>query len=264
MKPLAIIPTFVSNVADVGLLIDCVESLRRTVGDAIDVLIVDDYSPEPLLFDSIVLDYKSSLEFEVFRKQENTGFSDTVNVGLRHAREEGRDALLVNADIEFTSKGWLDAMLAQENLHSPGLAAVVGALLLYPTGLVQHAGIYLSLLTRTFDHLYKFGPPELAQVRRPASVPVTGALQLIRHETLMSVGLYDDDFKMGFEDVDYGLRVMLSGRESVYCPGAVAVHHESAFRGRPSEKLAAWQKESFDLLGRKYADVNLATLVPFL
>jgi GT2 family glycosyltransferase len=264
VKPIGVIPTYIANVGDIALLVDCVTSLRATAGDALDVLIVDDCSPEPLLLDAFEQDYKPSLQFDVFRKEENTGFSKTVNVGLEHALEAGADAVLINADIEFEDSGWLGAMLAQENLHGDGLAAVVGARLLYPNGLLQHAGIYFSLLNRTFDHLHKFGPADLGAALVSRSCPVTGALQLIRHEALTGVGLYDDEFQMGWEDVDYCLRTFLSGRECVYCPEAVAIHHESVFRGRPNEKVRTWQEDSFRRIGEKYADVNMATLVPFL
>ena len=45
---------------------------------------------------------------------------------------------------------------------------------------------------------------------------------------------------MGYEDVDYCLRVFDAGLECVYEPAAWALHHESALRGRLDAKNAAW------------------------
>jgi hypothetical protein len=63
--------------------------------------------------------------------------------------------VLVNADIEIITDGWLDRFQATEGLFVEGPAAVVGALLFYPAGLIQHGGVYFSLLTREFNHFWR-------------------------------------------------------------------------------------------------------------
>jgi GT2 family glycosyltransferase len=236
--PLAIIPSFISTPEDRGLLASTIDSIKETAGDDVEILVVDDGSPAPEGIDG--------LGAEVVFKDENTGFSSTVNVGLQRALEEGRNAFLINADIEVLTKNWVEALL------------------LYPNGLIQHAGIFFSLLTRTFDHLYKFGPWNLPEALEADVRPVTGAFQFIRHETLTNVGLYDETFKLGWEDVDYCLRVLLSGRECIYQPAVRALHHESVFRGRGSEKVSRWQGESYLRLMTKYQDQSFAGLVPTL
>ena len=78
----------------------------------------------------------------------------------------------------------------------------MGPLLLYTNGLVQHAGVYFSVITRRFDHRYRLAPRALAQVQKGITCPVTGALQYIRYETIKKIGIYDENFKMGYEDID--------------------------------------------------------------
>jgi hypothetical protein len=56
--------------------------------------------------------------------------------------------------------------------------------------------------------------------------------------------------------------VFKTGRECISQPAAVAYHHESLFRGRPSPKLADWQDRSFLLLRRKWAGTDFAPFVP--
>jgi GT2 family glycosyltransferase len=141
---------------------------------------------------------------------------------------------------------------------------VVGGLLLYPTGLIQHAGIYFSLLTRTFDHLYKYGPGNLPEALKMRVAPVTGAFQYIRNETLQLIGLYDEKFHMAHEDVDYCIRVFLAGLQCVYNPNVRAYHFEAMFRGRPSPKLEQWQALSWMYFAEKYATQSFSGLVPFI
>src|SRR3954466_13210048 len=150
MKPLIVIPNYMSREADMEILGECVQSIRRTVSDTVDVLIIDDRSPSPWLVDVFEERY-SRYGFELLRKDENEGFSRTVNVGLTRAREEGREAILMNADIVMRTPGWLN--LCRKTTVEPGVkAGLVGALLLYPNGLIQHAGLYFSRIANMFEH----------------------------------------------------------------------------------------------------------------
>lgn len=261
MRPLVVIPTYLRERSDYALLEACLGSLWLTTGPGeVDVLIVDDGSPNRDLVEEMER-WSVFGTFEVIAKEENEGFSRTVNVGLRRALQEGRDAILCNADIEFVGP-WLAPLLATERLDGAALAEVAGARLLFPNGTIQHAGIYFSLLTRSFDHRMKFGPSDLPEALEPFSCPVTGALHLIRHAALERIGVYDEQFRMGYEDVDYCLRVFLEEGQCIYNPEVCAIHHESVFRGRKSEKLNRWHMQSFLLLCEKYATVNFAALVP--
>jgi GT2 family glycosyltransferase len=257
-KPLVVIPSYLTSEEGLGATRDAIESVRKTAGAGVEVLVVDDGSPERGLVDELE---NSQLEFEVHRKPENSGFSRTVNIGLRRALQQGRDAVLMNADVEITTPGWVRQFRATQDQQSQP-AAVVGALLLYPTGLIQHGGVYFSLLTRTFDHLYKYGPADLPEALKKSVCPVTGALQYIRHSTLESVGLYDEKFFMGWEDVDYCLRVFAKGKQCIYNPNVRAFHFEYMFRGQPSPKIADWQAKSWIYLCDKWQDQNFSDLVP--
>lgn len=278
--PLAIIPAYVADEEALDLTRRCLSTLVATAPE-LDVLVVDDHSPRRDLVTPLVTECALN-QVGFHRNLENRGFATTVNVGLRQALDEGRDALLVNADVEFFEEGWLDALLRAvtpcETCRDGRDAVlgcerclararqkpyVVGAQLLFPSGLIQHAGIYYSVLHRTFDHIFRLAPGGLPEARVPRVCPVTGALQLIRHEALALVGLYDEDFPLGYEDVDYCLRVFGAGRDCVYQPLARAIHREGAFRwDDPEHELRA--RESLAHLERKHAGLSFGDHVPTL
>lgn len=258
-SPLVIIPTFMREPRDLQVTLQTVASIRDTDPD-VPVLLVDDCSPVGGLVDELAT-HRGTLSFDLERQPENAGFSRTINVGLRAALAEGRDAILVNADVEFLHRGWVATLASQKDTQRRP-AAVVGALLLYANGLIQHAGTFFSMLTRSFDHRYRFGPALLPEANQACVCPVTGALQFIRHSTLQTVGLYDEDFRMGYEDVDYCLRTFDAGLECIYQPAVKAVHHESLFRGRADEKLNEWQSESMLTLMRKHGATNMSRFIP--
>ncbi len=252
---LAVIPTFMRTPGDLEVTLRMLESLRATE-PAIEVLFVDDGSPADVLVDELEA-AASRFDSELIRVAENRGFSATVNVGLNRALETGQDAVLVNADIEFLHEGWADRMAAED-------ASIVGGLLLYPTGIIQHAGIFFSLLHRTFGHRYQYAPSNLPEAQVACTCPVTGALQFVRHACLEELGVYDEAFRMGFEDVDYCIRALVAGHDVVYQPEVRALHFESLFRGQTNAKLAAWQEESWMTFMRKWKDQNFAQWVPAL
>lgn len=214
-----------------------------------EVLVVDDASP--IGEDAVAAVVKVRFDGRSYeRREENGGFSRAVNVGLDVARDEARDAVLVNSDIEFHHVGWLDALL-----NSPG--DVVGALLLYPNRTAQHGGIYFSPHTRTFCELFKGAPHDLPALYTQRECPVTGALQLIRAETLQDVGVYDEGFRLGWEDVSYCLDVFKSGRKCIFQPRAMAFHHESYTRSRADERIQRWTAESWNYFITKHGSDDL-------
>jgi GT2 family glycosyltransferase len=234
---LAVVPSYARTEEDLDTLRTCLRSMRRTA--ECDVLVVDDGGP---------LEGAAEVAAEFgcgATRTENRGFARAVNVGLRVALDAGNDAVLVNSDIVFHQDGWLGAMLTNP-------AEVVGALLIYPHGVVQHAGIYHCPFQRAWAERFKYAPPDLPAVGEPRVCPVTGALQLVRLDAMRTIGLYDEDFRMGWEDVDYCIRAFDAGLTCAYEPTAAAYHHESLTRGRASKRIAAWTNESWKLLVSKY------------
>jgi len=249
---LAVMPTYMRKEDDLLLTLRAIESLKET-SDA-DLLVVDDGSPVWEL--QAELAKRSGTDFQVHIKHENEGFARTVNVGLKRAAVLEKHALLVNADVEFFNNGWLDHLRSND-------ADVVGSLLIYPNGTVQHAGIYYSVIMRWFDHMYRMAPRSLAQVHEPRICPVTAALQLIKFETLKKIGLYDENFRMGYEDVDYCHQVFKAGMKCAYEPKAEAIHYESMFRGvNPSDQIREWSKESWEYLHEKHRGHDFSEYVP--
>jgi GT2 family glycosyltransferase len=265
VKPLTIIPSYLTDASDAAALEKCLRSIRVTAGDTTDILVLDDGSPSRDLMDDVER-LQDEVAFELQRKPESSGFAKTVNVGLQRCLDEGRDAVLVNADVELIDPAWLDTMLSQPRLYGQGEASVVGGLLLYPTGRIQHAGVYLSKLRSRpgrpwFDHIWRDAPADLPEARLPRLCPVTGALLFVRLECLLSVGILDESFPMGSEDIDYCLRVLRDGRECVYQPKVRAYVADGAFASRRAPKSPPPSRPS-ERLWEKHGGETIEELVP--
>ncbi|MHB1262549.1 MAG: glycosyltransferase family 2 protein [Thermoplasmatota archaeon] len=175
-------------------------------------------------------------------------FSRSVNRGL--AAHPDADAFVLLNDDCAMEPGWLDAMLDAARAH-PNVG-LVGAVLRYPSGRIQHAGGFVAgPLRYAFRCAFSERAP-LFLLRRLARTPrggnpftfhhrrldadhridfVTGACVLITKECLAKVGPYDEDYEFSFEDLDHGLRALEAGFEVALATGAKGTHLERASGG---------------------------------
>jgi GT2 family glycosyltransferase len=257
--PLCVIPAFLRHERDADALLRCVVSLWSTRCGA-DVLVVDDGSPARQLLDPLATAL-AELGYELQATGRHRGVAAAANAGLSRARDEGRDAVLVHADVEFTDAGWL-AALTRRTDSAGRPAAVAGARLLAASGDIHDAGRSFSELSRTWWARHRHAPADLPAALEPQASVVSGALALIRAHTLATVGLLDEDLRAGASDLDYCLRVFAAGLECVYEPAAVAVHHADPARYAGDERLERWTRDSEERFGRKWAGADLSPFVP--
>lgn len=211
------------------LLQRCIESLLKTDYPNMEIIVIDNDSVEP---DALAyLDHVKSKGVNVIQHPGPFNFSAINNRAVQHTK-----ATLIgfiNNDIEAIDSGWLKAMV--RHLLRPNVGAV-GAKLLWPNGMVQHAGVVLGLhglVGHTGNNWHKddFGYFGYNQITRSASA-VTAACLLCKREDYLSVnGLDEIDFPVNFNDVDFCLKLRSMGKRIVWTPEAQLMHAESASRG---------------------------------
>jgi GT2 family glycosyltransferase len=157
-------------------------------------------------------------------------YSAIVNFGETQAR--GEHLLMLNNDTEVISDDWIEALL--EHSQRPEVGAV-GALLLYPNNLIQHAGVIVGL-GGVAGHAHLMLPARApgysgrAQVIQNLSA-VTFACAMTRRDVFQKLGGLDEtNLIAAYNDIDYCLRLREAGYTIVYTPYAELYHHESASR----------------------------------
>jgi len=198
------------------LLKKCITSIQTvSTYPSYRITVVDNGSVE-----EATLRYLEHPDLHVVRSPGPFNFSRLVNTGVQSS--EADYVLLLNNDITALTADWIEAML--ELAQQPEVGAV-GCRLLFPDGSVQHEGVALL--------------PEYtaANISWPWSVirdtsAVTAACMLVRRDVYWSIGGFDEDMAVCFNDVDFCLRMGRSGRRVVYTPHAELEHAESATRGR--------------------------------
>jgi GT2 family glycosyltransferase len=158
----------------------------------------------------------------------NRGFAGGCNRGAAIA-QHGLLCFLNNDTIPLP--GWLDALrgaLLKENR-----VGVVGAKLLWPNLLIQHAGVSFRPVQKPDLHFVPYhrfmgAPHDLPEAGALAEVAgVTAGCMLTSRTVWTRVGGMDEGFLTGnFEDVDFNLKVRKSGLRAIYQPDSRLIHYE--------------------------------------
>ncbi len=157
-------------------------------------------------------------------------WSKLNNLGVKFA--EGEVYVFLNNDIEIISGDWLGRLVENAIRKDVG---VVGSLLLYPDGTIQHAGVVVGMMGWA-EHVYKgtlpvhIGTPYISpQVTRNV-MAITGACMAISAENYHRIGGFDEEFIICGSDVDFCLRAYESGLHNIYNPYIKLIHFESKTR----------------------------------
>jgi len=222
----------------------CIDSIRcNSSYSSYEIILVDNGSDDPL-----ALNYFARLALEdvrVLRDERRFNYAALNNLAVKQAH--GEVLLLLNNDTEVINSDWLEEMVS--HAVRPGVGAV-GAKLLYPNGLVQHAGVVLGI-GDCAGHVHKgqlqHAPGYFSRSALTQNFSaVTGAcLAVMRSKYLEVGGLDETNLAVAFNDVDFCLRLGEIGYRNVWTPFAQLYHHESATRGYEDnpEKLARFETE---------------------
>jgi O-antigen biosynthesis protein len=214
----------------VKLLQCCIESLLKTDYPNLEIIVMDNDSAEPN-----ALAYLKQIKDKNVNVIQHPGafnFSAINNRAVQQAK--GSLIGLINNDIEAIDPQWLKVMV--RHLLRPNVGAV-GAKLLWPNGMVQHAGVVLGLHglaghTGNDWHKDDSGYFGYNQITHSTSA-VTAACLLCKREDYIAVGGLDEkDFPVNFNDVDFCLKLRQLGKRIVWTSEAQLLHAESASRGR--------------------------------
>lgn len=225
-KVCIIIPT--RNAVD--LLSTCITSIEKhTVYPNYEILVVDNDSDDTLLLSFLEKMHTKNKMFRSIRYPGRFNFSSINNYAVQHTDAEVY--LFLNNDIEATQSGWLTAMMEHGQREEVG---VVGAKLLYPNGLIQHAGVILGM-GGIAGHPFKgmqenngvyFGHSNM--VKNYSAV--TAACLLTRKDVFEEAGGFNEELAVSFGDIDLCMEIRRRGYRIIYTPYARLIHHESISR----------------------------------
>ncbi len=176
------------------------------------------------------------IPFRVLVLDRNVGYAPANNIGLRHAH--GEFVAFLNSDVFPGTADWLEQLSAR--LVADPQLGVVGPLLLFEDGSVQHRGMYFERLPEYGDWFFcqhhdkglrYTGGDELQTV-----IAITGACMVMRRDLADRFGGFDEMFVIGdFEDSDLCLKLRAQGFSAGVDPAVRLFHLER--KSQPSSSL---------------------------
>jgi hypothetical protein len=213
-----------------ALVKSCVQDLRDSAGyDNYDITVIDHESDEPELLDFLARESEAD-RLKVFPYRGPFNFAAMNNAAVPSTR--GSLLLFLNNDVDGFSPRWLEQLVATFELDDR--IGAVGALLHYPEGDIQHAGVVLNA-KRLCQHAHYNWPAEAlgyqGRIRRLQEFSaVTAALMLVRRDAFEAVGGFDEQFPDDYNDIDLCLRLRRAGLAICQGNGQGRVHRPLAAR----------------------------------
>ena len=205
----------------------CLRSLRAVEHEPLSVLVVDNGSIDGTA-EAVGREFPS---VDVLRSQENLGFAEGNNVGIRRALAAEADYVLVlNNDVEVEPR-FIGPLVAAAR-ERPDAGALCPKILVFERrDRIWFAGASFDARRGRGRHV-RYGEPD-----DPAEKGVTptdracGAAMLVPARVFEQVGLFDPDLFLYVEDVDWSLRAANAGRRHYVVPESRIYHRVSVSAG---------------------------------
>lgn len=207
----------------------CVESLlRQTVGDRLEVIVVDNHSQD----ESILTLHNRLGRFpnvRIIEARENLGFGKGYALGIAHASGE---YILINNSEKILQQDGIEKLIAV--LERDPSIGIVAPKLVHDDGTVRSSARSFPrpldvIAKRTFlSKMFPKSVERYLQLNRSSNVErdvdwVVGGCIMMKKQLWNELGGFDPRFFLFFEDIDLCRRVWNSDKRVVYCPSVIAM-----------------------------------------
>jgi GT2 family glycosyltransferase len=201
----------------------CLKALHPTLDARHEVIVVAHH-----LRDQPTLD-QAAAGFQVRMIAYQGAFHFGIMNSLGVLASRGQMLCLLNDDVYPLTSDWLESMVTQAARPDVG---VVGALLLYPDGTIQHAGVAVGgWHTPAHVGRLRIESPYWPWLRITREVTaVTGACMVMRRSVWDELDGMDPRFPVNYNDIDFCLRAGKLGYRILIDAQAVLTHEESRTR----------------------------------
>ena len=200
------------------LLLNCVDSVFKSVYTNFEVLVVDNLSTD----NSHVICKEKFEKIQLIENKENLGYCEGNNVGIRNAN--GEFIVILNPDT-VVEPNWLNHLMSAysefgEGLYQPKFFSLNEKLVLQGTGNMLH--IFGFGFARDKG---KINEEKIESVEKIGYA--SGTCLFTSKIVLDKIGLLDSFLFLYHDDLDLGWRAAHLGIDSFYVPKSIIYHVES-------------------------------------
>lgn len=212
-----------------NLLLDCVESLFKTINCEYEVIVVDNISTDN--------SHKKCKEvfpkIKLIENKTNLGYCEGNNVGIREAA--GEFVVILNPDTKV-EPNWLEELFKAYNTYEDGMYQP--KILAFDNQIFESAGNMLHIFG--FGYSKGRGTKDVGQYNKPEQIGyASGACLFTTYKILNEIGLFDPFVFLYHDDLDLGWRAAQLGIKSYYVPSAT-IYHAGSYNYKWSARKFFW------------------------
>lgn len=215
------------------MLKECIRNVRLNAGKIkYEIIIVDNGSceKERKAVEHIIDTLPGGISTKYIFEPSEFNFATMCNAGAMAAKAPF--FLFLNDDVYASCEGFMEKLIMYAQMPYIG---AVGAKLLYPKDKrIQHVGVTdinkgptHKLMTKSDTEIHYFGRNRYVW----NVLAVTAACLMVQREKYFQVGGFSDKMKVGYNDVDFCVKLYESGYFNVVNNEISLIHQESASRG---------------------------------
>lgn len=199
---------------------DCLASLNELAYASHEIVLVDNGSVDGSA-DKLAAQFPG---VRLIRNRENLGFAGGNNVAIRDVMERGTDYLLLLNNDTIVPADFLGEMVRVAE-SSPEIGLVNPKILYFePADRIWYAGGAYKL-GWSFAHHFGADRVDTGKYNQLREVSfTTGCALLVKAEVVRKIGLLDESFFFGFEDLDWCIRARGAGYKAFYVPSSLVRH----------------------------------------
>lgn len=196
-----------------------IRSLKETIEFDTKIIFINDGSSAETMKKADILSNTAGLELFILNHDSPQGCVKCINEAIPYI--EGDYTVMLDSDIILPQNWQTNLINSFLNLNNAG---AIGALLLYPqSDGIQNCGLVFA--ERLIKHLYFNNRIDFLNLPDYINVQSTVfAFCAIPNKIIESVGLLDESFFNGNEDVDYQLRIQERGYD-IFINTAIHIYH---------------------------------------
>jgi GT2 family glycosyltransferase len=215
----------------------CLESLGATTWPSHTTLLVDNASSDGTC-EAVEARFPS---VRVIRNEKNLGFAGGNNVGLREALALDADFAFVLNNDTILDATCIERLVAEARRLEPVGAVCPLILSDDPRSTVWFAGATFDPRRGRSGRMLGYGVPDDGRYRGTRETErATGAAMLMPEHALRTVGLFDEELFLQYEDVDLSLRMRAAGLPIYVASEARVIHRVSRSSGGEHSPLVAY------------------------
>lgn len=196
---------------------NCLDSLQKLTYPHVEIIVVDNNSNDG----SRELVKKKYSHVVLIENKENYGFAKGNNIGFKKAK--GKYVLFLNNDTVVTPN-FLEPLI--DDLEKD---AKIGCIqpqmrLMDDKSRLDQMGSYISLTGFLYHFGYRKKFSEKTYGKKREIFSAKGACIMFPRKLLETIGVFDEDFFIFFEETDLCFRTWLSGKTVIYEPKSIIYH----------------------------------------